>query len=151
MEFIAYQIEHSVDVDVSRSFAWKWRTDVRNWHDPPAQFHLDGAFEVGAWGTTLLPGREPLRWRVRNVQPDRSFIVEMPLHGAVLSFEWRFDAISDRRTRITQRIMLSGDNADAYASQVRTSFESTLAAGMKTIADALVRAARAPGDRGHHE
>jgi hypothetical protein len=61
---------------------------------------------------------------------------------AVLSFEWVFDAMSDRRTRITQRIVLSGDNATAYADQVRVGFGSTLPDGMKRIADAFVRAER---------
>ena len=76
----------------------------------------------------------------------------MPLDGAVLSFEWVFDALSNRRTRITQRIVLSGDNAGAYADQVRSGFASTLPDGMKRIANALVsaeRAARRAGCRPH--
>jgi hypothetical protein len=32
--------------------------------------------------------------------------------------------------RLTQRIVLSGDNAGAYARQVESAFEATLAAGM---------------------
>jgi hypothetical protein len=73
----------------------------------------------------------------------------MLLDRAVLSFEWLFDAVSNRRTRITQRIVLSGDNAVAYVDQVRSAFGSTLPDGMKRIADALVRAARStePNDR----
>ena len=142
------QLEHSVDVDVSPAFAWNWRTDIKNWDDPPAHFELDGPFIKGSSGITRLPGREPIRWHIRDVRPGTSFIIDMPFDRAVLSFEWLFDAVANR-TRITQRIVLSGDNAAAYADQVRVSFGSTLADGMKRVADALVTAAfnRAGHDR----
>ena len=141
MTNIACQQEHSVEAEVSPAFAWNWRTDIKNWDDPPARFHLDGPFVAGSWGTTLLPGQEPIRWQIRDVQPGVSFSIEMPLDRAVLSFEWVFDAVSDHRTRITQRIVLSGDNASAYADHVRTGFGATLSVGMQRIADALVEAA----------
>ena len=144
MKHIAWELAHSVEADVALSFAWNWRTDVTTWDDPPARFELDGPFAAGSRGTTLLPGQEPLRWEIRDVHPGRSFIIEIPLDGAVLSCEWRFDAVSDRRTRITQRIVLSGDNAAACASDVRASFESTLADGMTRIADAMASAQRSP-------
>ena len=72
-------------------------------------------------------------------------LVEMLFDRAVLLFEWLFDAVSIRRTRITQRIVLSGGNAAAYADSVRAGFGWTLPDGMKRIDDALVRAERARG------
>jgi hypothetical protein len=140
MTNIAWQLAHSVDADVTPQFAWNWQTDIRNWDDPSAQFQLDGPFANGVWGTTRTPEREPIRWQVRDVRPGISFIIDMPLEQAVLSFEWVFDAISTRRTRITQRVVLSGDNAGAYVDQVRAAFGSTLRDGMKRIADALAAA-----------
>jgi hypothetical protein len=113
MKNIACQLEHSVDAEVSPSFAWSWRTDIKNWDDPPAQFQLDGPFASGSWGRTLLPGQEPLRWQIREVRPGAAFTMEVLLDGAVIAFEWLFDAVSNHRTRITQRIVLSGDNAKA--------------------------------------
>jgi len=53
-------IEHSIEADVSPSFAWKFRTDIATWHDPPATFLLDGPFAEGSSGKTLMPGQEPL-------------------------------------------------------------------------------------------
>jgi len=142
MTHIAWQLEHSVEAEVTSLFAWNWRTDVKNWDDPPAQFQLDGPFAEGSYGTTRLPGREPMRWHIRDVRPGTSFIIDLPLDRAVLSFEWVFDAMSNRRTRITQRIVLSGDNATAYVDQVRAGFGPALPEGMKRIADALVKAER---------
>lgn len=99
---------------------------MRNWDDPPAQFALDGPFAASSQGTTLLPGQEPLRWRISDVQPGQSYTLETQLERAMLSFEWCFDAVSDRRTRLTQRIVLSGDNAAAYAQEVEGSFGANL-------------------------
>src|SRR5687768_14801364 len=103
----AYQLEHSVEAEVSPAFAWNWRTNIKNWDDPPAQFQLDGPFAQGSWGTTRFPGQEPIRWHIRDVRPGASFIIEILLDRAVLSFEWLFEAVSTHRTRITQRIILS--------------------------------------------
>ena len=148
MNDVVYDVEYSVEAPVSPAFAWDWRTDVKNWDDPPAQFQLDGPFAAGSWGTTPLPGQEPLRWQIRDVRPGRSFTIEMPLDRARLSFEWRFDAVSERQTRLWQRIVLAGDNATAYAAQVRAAFGSSLAGGMNRIAAALAAAAASAGSDG---
>jgi hypothetical protein len=137
-----YELEHSVDAAVRPSFAWRWRTGITTWNEPPARFELDGPFANGAWGTTRVPGRAPMRWLIRDVRPGIAFTIDMPLERTVLSFEWTFIALSDQRTRITQRIVLSGDNAIAYADQVRAGFGATLPDGMRRVADDVVRAFR---------
>jgi hypothetical protein len=142
MNDMVFRLEHSVEVAVSSSFAWKWRTDVRNWDDPPATFQLDGPFASGVWGTTRFPEQAPLRWRVREVRPEVCFVIAMPLQEAELAFEWRFEALSESRTRITQRVVLSGAKAGAYEDQVRTGFGANLADGMKRIAEAMEKAER---------
>jgi hypothetical protein len=140
MSDIAYDVQHSVEAAVSLAFAWDWRTDVRNWHDPPATFRLEGPFVAGSWGTTVIPGQDALRWHIREVIPGRSFVIEMPLDGATLSFEWLFDGVSDRRTKLTQRVQLSGANAGAHAEQVKAGFSATLENGMDRIAKAMATA-----------
>lgn len=146
MSGIGLKLEHSVEVEVSPAFAWSFMTDVTNWDDPPARFSLDGPFAVGSQGTTVLPGQEPLHWTISGVRTGESFILEMPLDRATLSFEWRFDALSDRKTRLTQRIVLSGDNAAAHETAVQAGFGPTLTEGMTRIAGLLARAeARARG------
>jgi len=148
MNEIVLVLEHSVEADVSLAFAWRFRTDVANWSDPPAMFTLDGPFVEGSRGTTLLPGQEPLRWRIANVQPECSFEVEMPLDRAILRFQWRFEALTEHRTKLTQRIVLSGGNADAYAQQVQTAFGPNLAGGMDKIASEMVVVARLAREAG---
>ena len=140
MSGIALQLEHSIDAEVSPEFAWKYRTDVTNWNDPPARFVLDGPFMPGSQGTTLLPGQQPLHWSIREVRPPEGFVLEMQLDNAVLTFEWRFEALSERNIRMTQTIVLSGDNAAAYAEQVQAGFSPGLAEGMRRIATEMAAA-----------
>jgi polyketide cyclase/dehydrase/lipid transport protein len=143
MDAIALQLEHSVEVDVSPSFAWNFRTDITNWSDPPAKFTLDGPFAAGAQGTTAMPGQEPFHWCVRDVQPRKSFLIEMQLDHATLCFLWRFDALAERRTKITQHIELSGSNAGAYVGQVQAGFGLNLSDGMQRIAAEMAAAEKA--------
>jgi hypothetical protein len=140
MSVIALQLEYAVEADVSRAFAWQFRTDVSNWNDPPAQFALEGPFEAGTRGTTLLPDREPVHWLIREVRHGESFVVEMPLDRATLTFEWYFDRVSEDRTKLTQRIVLSGDNAGVYTGQVEAGFGANLADGMRRIAAEMAAA-----------
>ena len=140
MSEIALQLEYSVEADVSPAFAWQFRTDVSNWNDPPAQFALDGLFEAGSSGTTQWPGQETLHWSIREVRHGESFVTEMQLDRATLTFEWHFDRVSEHSTKLTQRIVLSGGTAGAYASQVEAGFGPNLADGMKRIAAEMVTA-----------
>jgi hypothetical protein len=142
MSGIALQLEHSINAEVSPEFAWKYRTDIANWNDPPARFVLDGPFIAGSRGTTVLPGQEPLYWSIREVRPLTTFVLEMQLDKALLTFEWRFDALSEQRTKMTQKIVLSGDNAAAYVEQVEAGFSPSLADGMRRIATEMAAAER---------
>jgi hypothetical protein len=137
---VAWEIAHSVDANASPAFAWTYLTNVANWDDPPAKFELEGPFAAGSHGTTRIPGQEPLRWRLREINPMKSYTLEMALDRAALSFEWRFEGRAGGRTRLTQHIALSGENAAAYVAQVRAAFTSSLAAGMHRIAAAVERA-----------
>ncbi len=137
MSTLAWHLEHSIEVGVSAAFAWSFWTDVNNWNDPPAQFELDGPFAVGSRGRTSIPGREPLHWRISEMRSGDLAAIEMQLDRATLSFAWRFQPLSEHRTRLTQQIGLSGDNSQAYVGQVQAGFEANLPEGMKRIAKAM--------------
>jgi hypothetical protein len=141
MTDVKWTMEHSVEANVSPAFAWNFMTNVGNWDDPPARFELDGPFAPGAKGITRIPGQEDRHWQVLNVTPAQSYTLVMPLEGADLSFEWRFEACGDTRTRLTQQIVLRGDHADTFLSDVRLAFTSSPAGGMAKIAAAMERAA----------
>jgi hypothetical protein len=137
-----FVMEASIEADVSPQFAWKFRSDISTWKDPPAKFVLDGPFAEGSRGSTLMPGQEPLAWWIRDVMPEDSFAIEMPLDRAILRFEWQFMAIAERRTLLTHRIILLGSNASEYREQVEAGFSSTLEPGLRRIAESMVDAAK---------
>jgi hypothetical protein len=64
----------------------------------------------------------------------------MSLDGAALSFEWRFDELPGRRTRLTQRISLQGEKADLYLAQVEAAFTANPPVAMRKIAMAMANA-----------
>jgi Polyketide cyclase / dehydrase and lipid transport len=131
----AWEFEHSVECNAPPRFAWGYWTDVANWNDPPAKFHLDGPFEAGSRLMTRLPDQT---WHsiIRDVSPGREATIEMQLQGAVLSFHWRFEEVSKERTRITQRLALGGANAKSFLAQV-TVFEQSIPDGMKKVVAAI--------------
>src|SRR6516225_7682239 len=123
-----------------KSLPWRFWTDIANWNDPPAKFDLDGPFQTGARLTTTLPG-ETLYSVIRDLQPEREATIEMQLADAILSFHWKFEKLTEDRTRITQRLVLSGANAKSFVAQA-TAMEASVPDGMKKVAAAIERAQR---------
>ncbi len=135
--------QRSVDVDVPVSFAWQFMTDVANWSDPPAEFTLEGPFAEATRGTTRMPGQPLVSWMIRDVDSERAYSIETLLGtDASLLFRWRFDALSKRETRVTQRVELRGDGAAPFADGIRAAFEPSLEPGMRRIAEMMRAASR---------
>jgi hypothetical protein len=140
MSEIVWRIEHTLEADVSATFAWNFWSNVANWDDPPAEFILDGPFVAGSIGTTRIPGQDPIRWRIRDVLPGACATIEIELDRATASFTFSFEAVSATRTKLTQRIALEGENAAAYVEHMEAAF-STLPEGMKRLAAAMTTSA----------
>jgi hypothetical protein len=136
-----WEISHIVETSATPGFAWTYWTNVKNWDDPPAEFTLEGPFAAGSRGTTRLPGQDLLHWIIREVTPPVGATIEMRIaEGAFLLFAWRIDAVANARTRLTQRIILAGEKADIFLSQVKAAFSTAPAAGMKRLAAAMEEA-----------
>jgi len=134
-----WETEHSVETHATLSFAWDFMSNVANWDDPPAQFHLEGAFVAGARGTTRMPDQPAQHWQLAAVAPGEFYTIEFSLDRAILSFKWMFHPLAER-TRLTQQVRLSGENAAEYLATVQQTFSSNLAPGMERIAAAIDRA-----------
>jgi hypothetical protein len=138
---VVWVCQRSVDAEVSAPFAWQYMSDVSNWSDPPASFTLDGPFVNGARGTTRMPDQPDGHWTIRDVDPGWAYTIEGDLGGARLLSHWRFEPLSEGRTRLTQRLELVGEHAAAYVDGVRAAFEPNLEPGMRRIADLMAQAA----------
>jgi hypothetical protein len=140
MSDMTWELTHSEETNAGLAFAWSYWTNVANWDDPPAKFELDGPFAAGSHGITRLPDQKPFDWLIVETAPPSTATIELQLEGAVLCFEWRFEALTDQRTLLTQRVVLRGENAAAFRSQIESTFTSNLAGGMKKLARAIARA-----------
>ena len=140
MTEVQWLLEHSEVTAASPEFVWRYWTDVSHWDDPPARFVLEGPFEAGSRGTTLIPDREPLVWLLRDVEPGRGYTIASDLGGADLVCEWSFAPSPSGGTRLTQRMGIAGPNAAQHAEGVRRAFEATLAPGMQRIARLVAEA-----------
>jgi hypothetical protein len=134
----AWEFRFSIECNATQQFAWRFWTDITNWNDPPAKFDLDGPFEIGARLTTTLPG-ETLYSVIRDLQPEREATIEMQLPDAILSFHWKFEKLTEDRTRLTQGLVLSGANAKSFVAQA-TAMEARVPDGMRKVAAAIERA-----------
>ena len=141
-ENVTWLLDHAEDTSAAPRFVWEYLTDVTHWADPPARFQLEGPFASGSRGTTLFPEREPLHWTIRDVDPGSSYTIESQLEGAVLLFQWFFEPLPERGTRLRQRIGVAGPSSAQHAEQVRQGFGPTLAEGMRRIATLLGEASR---------
>ena len=94
--------------------------------------------------TTSLSG-QTFHSVIRDVIADREAIIEMQLLDAILSFHWTFEDLPEGRTRITQRLVLSGPNAKSFVPQASV-LEKTAPKGMKKLVVAIERAQQTNGD-----
>ena len=129
------------------AFAWQYMTDVSNWSDPPAEFALDGSFAAGSSRHDADAGQPPASWLIRDLDPGKSYTIE----GGCFSRS-RMDALplairraTQRRTKLTQRIELRGENAATYIDDIRAGFEPNLEPGMRKIAENMTRASLESG------
>jgi hypothetical protein len=91
---------------------------------------------------TILPGQE-LESVIRQVVEGHSARIEMDVMSAVLAFDWRFEELDGKRTKITQRIGLSG-GAAAMVEQAKT-LEQSVPQGMHKLAGNMERNWAGPG------
>jgi hypothetical protein len=105
---------------------------------------LDEPFDVGSRLTTSFPGQtlHSLIRKVVNELTTDEAIIDMQLPGAILSFQWKFESLSEDRTRITQRMTLSGANAAVLVTQAGI-LEKSTPEGMAKLVSAIERSMKA--------
>ena len=69
-----------------------------------------------------MPGQPPQHWLLRNVVLQESYTIEFPLDAATIYFKWSFADLADGRTRLTQHVVLEGQNAATYLPIVQQTF-----------------------------
>ena len=138
-----WELKHSVIAVADRQTVWAFVSDIDNLArvegDAVESMTLDGPFQGGTRGTTKMRGQEPTHWRLAEVEPPERATYEMELSGAVLRFGWRYDEMSDNRTRLSQHIVLDGPGAEAYVPIMEAMFAPNVAKGMERLADEIAK------------
>ena len=136
-----WTFEHSIECRVSADFAWSFWTNVDNWAlDADVDtVELHGPFTPGTRGVTQSKSSGRIEWRIVAVEP-RKAVLEFPGPGVLATFTWLFEDIG-RRTRITQRATLSGDQAAIYAESIWPALQAGAPVGMCKLCEAMEAAA----------
>lgn len=92
-------------------------------------------FAAGSRGVTQSKSSGRIEWRIAEIQPGRA-VLEFPAPGALAIFMLTFEQL-DGRTRITQRVSLSGEQAHQYATSIGISLETGIPAGMCKLCQAI--------------
>lgn len=145
MSEAAWQFEHAVECKVNRSFVWSFWTDISNWERIEGKavewIKLHGPFALGTFGETKMPGQEPQRWKIAQIDPGHSATIEMAVAGALFHNEMILESISPDQTRIVQRMSLTGEKAPALAEGMKV-FETSAPQGLAKLAKAIELAKR---------
>lgn len=135
--------EHAIESGVSVQFAWNFWTNVRNWllDADVVSIEIDGEFAAGTNGVTHSKSSGKINWRIIEVVEPRKAVLEIPAPGAVARFVWTFEDV-EGRTRITQQVSLSGEQAAMYADTVGRGLQAGIPSGMLRLCEAMQAAAR---------
>src|SRR5207245_2430997 len=116
--------EGTYDAKAPIETLWSVYADVAcwsRWADDIVWARLEGPFQAGSSGRIRYRGTPPLRFKVVSVEAPRSYITEVPLPLARLTFDHRLTGTEDG-TRIVERLRA------AYAAISRGDIDAALAA-----------------------
>lgn len=135
--------ENAIECGVSIQFAWNFWTNVSNWVlDPDVDsIEIQGEFAAGTNGVTNSKTSGEINWQITEVDQPRKAVIEVPAPGAVARFVWTFEDV-EGRTRIAQRVSLSGERVAMYVDEFGAGLRAGIPAVMLRLCEAMQAAAR---------
>jgi uncharacterized protein YndB with AHSA1/START domain len=109
-----WEYQYSIETAAAPEALWRRWTDMANWprwNDGIEAIDVEGPFEVGTAFTMTPPGQEPIRMRLTEVTPGRSFTDEMDAGDFVVRTVHRLEPASGGLTRIVYRTEITGPAA----------------------------------------
>lgn len=138
-----WTFSNSVECRVTRTFAWRFWTNVNNWKlDADVEaVALTGPFASGSHGTTVTRSSGRIEWRLVDVRDEVEATVEISLPGALGRFHWTFEDLGGT-TRITQRVSFGGEQVLALAGALDDGLARGIPAGMQKLSESMEQSAR---------
>jgi uncharacterized protein YndB with AHSA1/START domain len=121
MEVIMWEYEYGLETTASPEALWHHWSDMATWPQWNAgveTIDVEGPFAVGTAFTMTPPGEEPIRMRLVEVEPGRSFTDEMDASDFTVRTEHRLEPAADGLTRIVYRTQITGEKADHIGPQL---------------------------------
>jgi uncharacterized protein YndB with AHSA1/START domain len=130
-----WEYEHSVETTAAPEALWRHWSDMAAWPQWNAGIEtidVEGPFEAGTAFTMTPPGDEPIRMRLVEIEPGRSFTDEMDAGDFVVRTEHRLEPVAGGLTRIRYRTQITGEAAGhvgpELGPQITADFPEVLAA-----------------------
>jgi uncharacterized protein YndB with AHSA1/START domain len=114
-EAVVWEYEYRVESTASAEALWRHWSDMAawpQWNDGIETIEVDGPFAVGTAFTMTPPGDEPVRLRLVDIVPGRSFTDEMDAGDFVVRTDHRLEPAAAGLTRIVYRTEITGPAAD---------------------------------------
>jgi carbon monoxide dehydrogenase subunit G len=115
--------EHSIETAAGAETIFEILRDTSRWSEwnPGVdRIDLDGPFKTGTTGVMVIPGQEPLSFRLAWVGDGRGFEDETEIPGAKVMVRVRhsLEPLASGGTRITYRATVEGTAAGALGPEI---------------------------------
>ncbi len=133
-----YEYEHSEVTDASTDAVYALWADVARWPEwdtSIVSITIDGPFAAGSRGTMVIEGLPPIPYTLTEVTPGRSFSDETAIPGALLRFIHVVET-TDGRTKVTHRVEIEGEQAQALGPGVTGDVPEAMRALVKLASSA---------------
>jgi len=135
-----WEYEHRLETTADPAALWRHWADMATWpqwNDGIESITVDGPFQVGTVFTMTPPGDEPIRMRLAEIEPGKSFTDEMDAGDFVVRTEHRLEPAAAGRTCIVYRTEITG----TAAGQVGPELGPQITADFPEVVAALARRA----------
>jgi hypothetical protein len=131
---------HELVAQVPIEAAWSYWTNVEHWAiTETARVELiDLEFDVGSRGRVLVDGGHVVEWTVTEAAAPYRGAYRSANTPWPVTYTWCFDPVDEERTRITQRVLVDGE--ESTASAIAQGIAHDLGTGMETLVNRMVAA-----------
>jgi Polyketide cyclase / dehydrase and lipid transport len=136
---LAFTFQHVVETPAKPEALWRLYSDVSTW---PRWDHavevvtLDGPFAEGTTGALKLHGRDPLPFRLTEVDHELGFVDETAIPGGLVRFRHRIAPLDGGRVRLTHAVEIEAPQpvAEELGALISAGVPETMAA-LATLAE----------------